>query len=317
MIDKFDNLKHFSALSGIGVQVLALDGSTVYATPQYEHCLPVLAHIDGLMDGALDAQNRAAMISGALQSYRFGGRFFFYSAIGFFHFASPLITDGRHMLTCIGGPILMVSLDDYIQLDLDGKLREGYDRNELLLQLGEIPRVSPDTANTLSEQLLINAKHLSDSEYLRLGQDGGENRYSEYILAYFSGTPSYESILRLAAEQRREKATQKHEKFIRIATDYIEKNCAKHITLAEVAAQVFISPSYLSRLIKSRTGHTFRHLVNMSRIAESVRLLENTELSLIAIAIAAGFRDHSYFTKIFKKHTGMNPSDYRAELRKQ
>jgi AraC-like DNA-binding protein len=313
---EFSNFAQFSVLSGCGVQVIALDGTPVFATEQYEHCLSALDHINNLMEEALYPQNKAALISGALQSYRFGGRFFFYSPIGLFHFASPIIRDRRHVLTAVGGPILLVPLKDYVALDLEGKLRAGFDQSLLLEQLDVIPLVSPDMANTFSEQLLINAKYLSDSEYLRLDDENGEQRYSEYILSYFSGTPSYESILRLAEEQKREKSTRKHDKIVRAAESYVARNYAKKISLEEVAAHVYVSPSYLSRLIKARTGNTFRRIVNMSRITEAVRLLEHTEKSLSEVAFAIGFEDHSYFTKVFKRHVGMNPSDYRSNLRK-
>jgi AraC-like DNA-binding protein len=313
---EFNNLKQFSVLSGCGVQVIELDGTPIFETEQYENCLPTLDYINNLMEETLYPQNKAALISGALQSYRFGGRFFFYSPIGLFHFASPIIRDKRHVLTAIGGPILMVPLNDYVALDLEGKLRAGFDRPLLLEQLNVIPLVSPEMANTFSDQLLINAEHLSDSEYLRPVDGNGEQRYSEYILSYFSGTPSYESILRLAEEQKREKSTRKHNKIVREAERYVAKNYARKISLEEVAAHVYVSPSYLSRLFKARTGNTFRRIVNMSRIAEAVRLLEHTEQSLSEVALAIGFEDHSYFTKVFKRHVGMNPSDYRSNLRK-
>ncbi|MDR1796877.1 MAG: helix-turn-helix domain-containing protein [Clostridiales Family XIII bacterium] len=310
---EFYNLEHFSTLSGCGVQVIRADGSRVFCTPAFERCLSTLSYIDGLLGGELEPQTNASMISGALQSYRFGGRFFFYSPIGLFHFASPIIQDERHVLTAIGGPILMIPVEDYIQLDLESKLPVGCDRGELRERLGAIPIFPPDVANTLSEQLLVNARHLSDAEYLRIGEDVRNKRYSEYILAYFSDAPSYESILKFAEEHRHSKAARKHEKIVAAVTAFIEENYSEKITLEMLSDIVFVSPSYLSRLLKAATGHGFRWLVNMSRIAEAVRLLEHTELSLMDIAYRIGFEDHSYFTKVFKRHMGMNPHEYRNQ----
>ena len=315
MSHEFDNFKHFSALTGVGVQLIALDGTPVFETGPYLAFKQTLSWLGGCISGGLEAQTRASVISGAMQSYRFGGRFFFYSPIGLFHFASPLITKGRHSLTAVGGPVLMVPLDEYISFDLKSKLPEGYDHDELERQLATIPIVSPDIANTLSEQLLVNARHASDPGYL--GIEDSDNRYNEYLLAYFSGTPSYEAILHLAAEQKRENAAKKHERIITAVKEYVDRNYSKKITLEDVAKSVYISPSYLSKLIKSHTGHSFRHIVNMARIAESVRLLEHTDKSLSEIAFATGFEDHSYFTKVFKKHMQMNPSDYRAQRQQE
>ena len=308
MSPEFDNFKHFSALTGVGVQMIALDGTPVYETGPYQAFGQTLSWLDGLIEG-LAAQTRASVISGAMQAYRFGGRFFFYSPIGLFHFSSPIIKNGRHTMTAVGGPILMIPLEEYIPIDLEGKLPHGFDRDELKNRLRTVPIVSPDMANTLSEQLLVNAKHSSDPGYL--GIEDETSSHNEYLLAWFSGMPSYESILRLAAEQKRKKADNKHERVIAEVKTYIERNYAGKITLEDTARSVFLSPSYLSKLIKTHTGHGFRRLVNMARIAEAVRLIENTDSSLSEIAYLTGFEDHSYFTKVFKRHTGMNPSDRR------
>lgn len=310
MVNEFDNFKHFSELTNVAVQLIALDGTAIFETKPYKAFSQTLFKLAKLVrDGDLDVQTRASIIAGAVQSYRFGGRFFFYSPIGLFHFASPIVKNGRHVMTAVGGPILMTPIEEYISFELTGKLHDDTDRNELLDLLRVVPIVSPDMANTLSEQLLINAKYLSDPEYL--GLETGEKRYNEYLLSYFSGIPSYETILSLAAEQKRENAAKKHARIVASVTEYVEQYYAQKITLDDVARNVFISPSYLSKLIKTQTGRSFRHLVNMTRIAEAVRLLENTEKPLSEIAFLTGFEDHSYFTKVFKRHTGMNPSDYR------
>ena len=49
----------------------------------------------------------------------------------------------------------------------------------------------------------------------------------------------------------------------------------------------------------------------MVRVEESKRLLSNTDYSLIDIAVATGFEDQSYFTKVFKKYTGLTPKQFR------
>jgi len=311
MAHEYDNLKHFSSLTGVGVQLIALDATPICETDPYLDFKKTLLWLDRLIPGGLEAQTRASVVSGAMQSYRFGGRFFFYSPIGLFHFASPIITNGIHTATAVGGPLLMIPLDEYISSELENKIPKDYDRIELENQLQTVPIFSPDIANTLSEQLLINAKHLSDPDYF--GIESGVDRYNEYLLAYFSGTPSYEMILRLAAEQKQRNAEQRHEYIIEAVRDYIRRNYSARITLKDVAKNVYISHSYLSKLIKTYTGQSFRHLVNMARIEEAVRLLENTDKNLSEIAFQTGFEDHSYFSKVFKRHTGMNPSDYRQE----
>jgi len=56
--------------------------------------------------------------------------------------------------------------------------------------------------------------------------------------------------------------------------------------------------------------------VNAARVADAVRQLEQGELSLGEIAFRTGFGDHSYFTKVFKRHVGVGPREYRAGVKR-
>ena len=95
------------------------------------------------------------------------------------------------------------------------------------------------------------------------------------------------------------------------AIQFISKNFANNLTLEDVANEVHLAPAYFSTLFKQSTGSSFREYLNMVRIEESKRLLMTTEHSISDIALATGFEDQSYFTKIFKKHTGLTPKQYR------
>ena len=66
-----------------------------------------------------------------------------------------------------------------------------------------------------------------------------------------------------------------------------------------------------SSIFKQCSGSSFKEYLNMVRVEESKRLLSNTEYSIIDIAVACGFDDQSYFSKVFKKYTGMSPKQYR------
>lgn len=95
------------------------------------------------------------------------------------------------------------------------------------------------------------------------------------------------------------------------AIRYISKNFPRPLALEEVAGHVHLNPSYFSTLFKQSTGSSFKEYLNMVRIEESKRLLSNTDYSIIDIALATGFEDQSYFSKVFKKYTGLTPKQYR------
>lgn len=95
------------------------------------------------------------------------------------------------------------------------------------------------------------------------------------------------------------------------AIRYISKNFTRNLTLDDVANHVHLNSAYFSTLFKQSTGSSFKEYLNMVRIEESKRLLANTDYSIIDIALATGFEDQSYFSKVFKKYTGLTPKQYR------
>ena len=103
----------------------------------------------------------------------------------------------------------------------------------------------------------------------------------------------------------------RNSELIKKAMLYISEHFSNPLTLEEVAAYVHLHPSYFSTLFKSSTGSSFKEYLNMVRIEESKRLLSNTDYSIIDIAVAVGFEDQSYFSKVFKKYTGLTPKQFR------
>lgn len=102
----------------------------------------------------------------------------------------------------------------------------------------------------------------------------------------------------------------KGNEIIKKAIRYISQNFSRNLTLDEVADHVHLNPAYFSTLFKQSTGSSFKEYLNMVRIEESKRLLSNTDYSIIDISLATGFEDQSYFSKVFKKYTGLTPKQY-------
>lgn len=103
----------------------------------------------------------------------------------------------------------------------------------------------------------------------------------------------------------------KNHDLIKKAIHFISKNFSGNLTLETVADHVHLNPAYFSSMFKQSTGSTFKEYLSMVRIEESKRLLANTDYSIIDIAIATGFEDQSYFSRVFKKYTGLTPRQYR------
>lgn len=103
----------------------------------------------------------------------------------------------------------------------------------------------------------------------------------------------------------------KNNEIVKKAMAYISENFSSNITLEDVARHVHLNPAYFSTIFKQSCGSSFKEYLNMVRIEESKRLLANTDYSVVDIAVATGFMDQSYFSKVFKKYTGLTPKQYR------
>ncbi|HGK7492214.1 TPA: helix-turn-helix transcriptional regulator, partial [Klebsiella pneumoniae] len=92
---------------------------------------------------------------------------------------------------------------------------------------------------------------------------------------------------------------------------HIEKNILRNLTLDDVAAKSFVSACYLSRTFKKITGFGFSNYIATRKITIAKSLLRFSDLQVNTIALELAYQDSNYFCRIFKKDTGMTPSDYR------
>ncbi len=85
-------------------------------------------------------------------------------------------------------------------------------------------------------------------------------------------------------------------------------------TISSYAAENRISGNYLSRLVKNATGRSVGAWIGIARIHRAKRLLSGTRMPVIDVAAAVGFEDQSYFSRLFKKETGMTPLAFRKQM---
>lgn len=94
------------------------------------------------------------------------------------------------------------------------------------------------------------------------------------------------------------------------AIEYIGHHFKKQISLNDVAEELEVSPSHLSRVLSNNNEKGFSDIVNDFRIKEAKRLIRKGFI-LKDVAFQVGFRSQSYFAKTFKKAVGMSPKEYR------
>ena len=110
-----------------------------------------------------------------------------------------------------------------------------------------------------------------------------------------------------------------HEKFSESKPDNhvarIKRCIADHINdpigLADISAEVFLSPNYCNYIFKSHTGSTITEFVIKVKMERAKQLLLNTAMPLPEIAYSLGYKQYSYFSRLFKKEVGVSPASFR------
>lgn len=98
------------------------------------------------------------------------------------------------------------------------------------------------------------------------------------------------------------------------ARQYVLANITTRITLQDVADQVNLSASYLSTLFKKQYNQSFVDFVNQSKIDYACRLIREGNYRFYEISYMLGFENAYYFSRVFRKCTGMTPTEYQQSL---
>jgi YesN/AraC family two-component response regulator len=100
---------------------------------------------------------------------------------------------------------------------------------------------------------------------------------------------------------------------IKVALAFIDDHYKENVRLGYIADRVSLSSYYFSRLFKKEVGVNLSQYILHKRLEVAKRMLEETEQSIVDISVSVGFQEHNYFGKIFKKFTGVTPSEYRKK----
>jgi AraC family transcriptional regulator, transcriptional activator of pobA len=91
----------------------------------------------------------------------------------------------------------------------------------------------------------------------------------------------------------------------------IQQHINQHQSIGFYADLLKVSPNHLNKIVKQATGKQASALIAEMLILEAKVLLKHTDLSMADIAFKLGFNDQSYFSRFFKKHSGISPKEYK------
>ncbi|MDD3361292.1 MAG: response regulator [Hespellia sp.] len=97
---------------------------------------------------------------------------------------------------------------------------------------------------------------------------------------------------------------------------YVEMHYTTKITLEDMSGELHANKSYLSRLFKSRSGVNLFDEIITRRVEKAKEYIQTTNMKIYEISEATGFDDTAYFSRVFKKHTGMSPKEYESSITK-
>lgn len=103
----------------------------------------------------------------------------------------------------------------------------------------------------------------------------------------------------------------KHSDLIKKVIGYIRKNYMNKISLNDISEYTKLSVSYLSKVFKEQTNENLSAYINQVRIESAKLFLLDRNIPLVEVSYLSGFEDQSYFSKVFKKFTGVTPGKYR------
>jgi len=101
--------------------------------------------------------------------------------------------------------------------------------------------------------------------------------------------------------------------FIKSACLEVLNNIENDISVKTVSENLFISKAYLSEKFKKVTGVSLSDYINMVKMERAKYLLTATSMKTYEIADSLGYKDHEYFSKVFKKYAGLSPTTFRKD----
>lgn len=94
---------------------------------------------------------------------------------------------------------------------------------------------------------------------------------------------------------------------------YIDAHIEENITVQDLAQIAYMHPNYFIRFFKQQVGVPPIHYITGKKVDKAKELLSCTPNTITMIAEHLGFRDLYYFSRLFKKHTGLTPTDFRKQ----
>jgi AraC-like DNA-binding protein len=159
-----------------------------------------------------------------------------------------------------------------------------------------------------------DAKLRATLEAIAVELDGGDAGWREVIRSLVNQLTVY--LLRAHVNAQRSDEIELSrvgivDRRLRRAIEFMNDNCGRELSLAEIAGAAYLSEFHFSRLFKKIIGSTPHAYLASLRIERARRLLAESDLPIAEVGAEVGYASQSHFTKIFREATGMTPRAFR------
>lgn len=107
-----------------------------------------------------------------------------------------------------------------------------------------------------------------------------------------------------------------YDSFLSEAVKFIDANLQENLNIERLCSKFYVSKNHLYEKFRNNLGNTVTGYINERRVHKAKKLLEQSDDSVCRIAETVGIYNYTYFYKLFKKLTGVTPTEYRRKSQK-
>lgn len=221
-----------------------------------------------------------------------------------FYFISPGQVHFWELTKVFEGHFLMFN-EDFLVFPSSGL--NSIEEVTFFYTVGESPELSLNTEQALQINELL---HSIEDEY-RVKEANRASVLRAYLHILIT------RLQRFSNGNKNENKSAGHSSMVRKFKHLVSENFLKNLSVQDYADKIGISVSHLSNTLKTMTGLTPAQIIHNEVLLEAKRLLIHTDLTVSEAGYQLSFEDPSYFSRFFKRETGLSPKQFRINIREK
>lgn len=176
----------------------------------------------------------------------------------------------------------------------------------------EVKQITRQVLNILIDYVLEEQPNLTDIENIIETVDKKTENLDVRELCNMIG-----EVILYVMPDKEIAATDSMRDIVQKAVAWVDIHYAEEVSLASLAERYHVEHSYFSKIFRQETGRNLIFYITEKRMEKAKEYICGSDMSLTEIAYMAGYDDYTYFSRVFKKNTGVSPREYRDGFRKE